>query len=78
MKVQDLIENLKILNPEAEILMSQDGEGNGFSFLDGIGTGLVSKSDLHRSNIDNYLTEDNAEPEDFENAVPIVCFWPMN
>ena len=39
MKVKELIELLSEMNPEHEVVLSKDGEGNGYSPLDGYSTG---------------------------------------
>ena len=36
MKVKDLIRELKLLDPEMEVILQKDSEGNGFSPLDGV------------------------------------------
>lgn len=35
MKVKDLIRELKLLDPELEVILQKDGEGNGYSPLEG-------------------------------------------
>lgn len=36
MKVKDLIRELKLLDPELEIILQKDSEGNGYSPLEGV------------------------------------------
>lgn len=40
MKVQDLIKKLQALDPEREIVMAKDAEGNDYTPLDGYWTGV--------------------------------------
>jgi len=69
MKVGKLVEALQKLNPEHEVIMSSDGEGNNFSPLD-------SFSKCHYEPLkpwcgEAYFDEDCEE----ENA---ICLWPIS
>lgn len=69
MKIKALIEKLSQLNPEHEIIMSSDGEGNSFSPLDSF-----SKCQYVPERTwcgEAYFGEDCEE----ENA---ICLWPIN
>ena len=41
MKVRELIEQLLVLDPEMEVIMQKDGEGNGYSPLAGLDPNAV-------------------------------------
>ena len=40
MKVSELIEELKKVDPDNEVIMSKDGEGNSYSPLSDLGSGI--------------------------------------
>ena len=75
MKVKELIKELSKINPELEVVMSSDGEGNSFSplydfymgayFPDSTWSGEFSYTDEN----DKYLS-----PEEIND----ICMWPVN
>jgi hypothetical protein len=88
MKVSELIEALKDLPPDLEVVMSKDAEGNGFSPLDGIDDDSVyiPESTYHgdvysitdvEDNPEDYGFEDD-EWEDVKKTRPCVVLWPTN
>jgi hypothetical protein len=70
MRVKNLIELLLKENPEAEVIMSRDSEGNSFGPLADTGTGF-------------YVAETTWSGELYEDApltdhVSAVVLWPTN
>lgn len=84
MKVKDLIAELQKLNPEAEIILSSDSEGNSFHKLDtnGIGTGKIRPRELAMYNIEEWYDDQHTDeesclrPGERDLMLPIVCLWP--
>lgn len=84
MKVKELIDQLQFLDPEAEVVIAKDSEGNGFGPLSEIEPGVyVAESTWSGFWCgDEYLgNPDYSQPED---QVPNVwagrgvCLWPVN
>ena len=72
MKVKNLIDILNQCNPEAEVVCSQDGEGNGYSCLDEVDSGI--NADLSRRwDVDmlNYHRDTEARY-----STPVVVLYP--
>jgi len=84
MKVRELIEELKKLPQDAEVIMSQDGEGNGHSPCYGIGQGTVPTEEVGNYHIESFYSDEHTddecclEPGERENFAKVVCLWPMN
>lgn len=80
MKVKELIEILKDVDPEREIYMSRDSEGNGYNSLWAYdtealydGDGSMYDSDWSAADVD--MDED--EWEEFKKTCKkVVCLWP--
>lgn len=76
MKVSELISHLQaIVDEDAEIVMSSDGEGNNFSPLDDISIGRYYP-------VSTWSGDFSDNPEDYKemgNSSQIaVAFWPTN
>lgn len=80
MKVKELLELLKDLDPETIVILAKDGEGNGFS-------PCADHSDQYRyeaeSTWSGELVSDPEEsdddgPERWDQAVPCIVLWPVN
>lgn len=84
MKVSELIEELKQLPQDAEVIMSQDAEGNGYSPWYGIGQGTVPKEEVGNYHIESFYNDEHTddecclEPDERKNFTKVVCLWPMN
>lgn len=73
MKVKELIEELAGLPQDAEVLLSRDSEGNGFSpWCGDHSIGCIHKEDVGRYSIDEFYTD--VLPE----MVKAIVLWPMN
>jgi len=82
MKVKELIESLKKLDPELEVILQRDPEGNGYSPLNDVdgedvffgqvdGGMVLSAQDLAEEIENGYLDEDDGTFE------PCVVLFPM-
>jgi len=69
MKVKTLIGILKEHNQEEEVVLSRDPEGNGFSTLEVIASGLYSDGDL-------YDIKDRDKEEVPKDAERVTVLWP--
>jgi len=65
MKVKDLIKELQQMNPESELIMQKDSEGNGYSPLSGADGNAVYIADSTWSG-EVYDTKWSAEDADME------------
>lgn len=82
MNVKTLIQRLSDVDPESDVLLSSDEEGNSFLELHFVDSGLVytfEDGDIRYGVSD--LTAENIEagfaPEDvIEDGVPCVILWP--
>lgn len=84
MKVKELIEKLQKCDPESLVVMSEDGEGNGFSPLsdvddshnyaaDSTWSGEIGLRELTPRLEDSGFTE-----EDLLDGEKCVVLWPVN
>jgi len=74
MKIKDLIELLNKEDPEMNIIMSKDGEGNDYSPLAGIGDGLYVADSTWSGTVYNLDEKDEAG----ENFEKVIVLWPTN
>ena len=70
MKIKDLIKDLIDLDPDLDIVISKDSEGNQFSPFDEFTIGQYEAESSWSGDFD-----DSADCEINPNA---VCFWPIN
>ena len=85
MTVNELIKQLRNIEPSTEIVMSKDAEGNDFSpladvcfYYTYIPTSTWS-GDIINLNLSNEELEINDEQrKDFENEKKVVTLWPTN
>lgn len=84
MKVCDLIEELKQLDPDMEVVMSSDAEGNSYSPLSGYGVGYYVKENSWSG---EWWDEDDLSPLDFDeekdyydivNQDKAIALFPVN
>ena len=70
MKVCDLMEALALADPEAEVILQKDGEGNGYSPLEGFATTCIYRPESTGSGsiVDTLWTSSEAcmHPEEWE------------
>ena len=84
MTVEELIEHLEKQDPGRIVVMSKDGEGNGFSPLDRFSTHAYEAETTWSGEIGlERLTDDlksaGYEEEDvLENGEPALVLWPVN
>jgi hypothetical protein len=82
MKVKELIENLSKFDPEAEVILQKDSEGNGYSPLAGADDDAVYLEENSWSGIVFTLSsghlEADMEKEEFEVLPKCVVLWPTN
>jgi hypothetical protein len=81
MKVKELIELLVGINPEMEIVMSADSEGNSYSPLRVVDTDSNNYDSDEREIGLRSLTPDlekqgYSEEDVMENGEPVVVLWP--
>jgi hypothetical protein len=87
MKVKELLEKLQSINPEYEVVLARDEEGNGFSVFSGdIGYHAIVEKGPHIENI--YLIELTPELEeegydeedvgdlDHPDRQNVIILWP--
>lgn len=72
MKVSKLISILSRFEPDAEIVLSSDSEGNGFAPVDEVSQGLYSPSG--RGDVYNL----NEETEAGEDAINAIVLYPLD
>lgn len=74
MRVYELIEILKTLDPNLEVVQSKDAEGNRFYPLDEVTRGHVTQD------CDEFITDYSIDTDpDYpleENPINAVCLWP--
>lgn len=84
MTVDELIEILKGMPGSHKVVMSKDGEGNGFSPLAVAEESMYEAETTYGGEIyltdyqiehDPMATEEDRAPED---AIPVVVLWPVN
>lgn len=85
MKVGYLIEQLKLLDPEAIVVMSKDGEGNSFSPLSDIADEMVYREESswegeigYEKLTDELVDAGYGEEDIIEDGVPCIVMWPVN
>lgn len=84
MKVKQLIAELKKLPQDAEVIMSRDAEGNGFSPLDGFDIGTIHPDEVGQHRIDAFFSNSHTdeacglEKGERETFVKAICIWPVN
>jgi hypothetical protein len=85
MKVKDLIKELQNMNPEMEVIMQSDSEGNGYSPLAGADPGAIYVADSTWSGTayhadstadDNCLEED--EWKELQAGPRALILYPVN
>ena len=78
MKVKELIKELSLLDPELNVMLQKDPEGNGYSSLEGaekaVYDGFESVYNLENTADDNCLEED--EWENLKKNNLVVVLWP--
>ena len=85
MKVKELIKELEKLNPEMDVILQKDAEGNGFSLLSGVDDQCiyVEETGWWGEVYDLSWSADNAgmEPEDWEafkkKHTQVVVLYPL-
>jgi hypothetical protein len=78
MKVKDLIETLKNIDPEKEIVMSKDSEGNSFSPLADWCHGYYVPSTKWSGDLYNSKEEAVGDGIADDKALECVALWPTN
>ena len=72
MKVKDLIGMLEKFNPNYQVILQKDSEGNGYSPVAGA-------EDAHYVAEASYYGEVYSDEDDIpDNAKPCVVIWPVN
>lgn len=69
MKIKDLIHSLSSLNPELEVILQKDSEGNGYSPLDGYACGTYAANN-------DWSGEFSEEEQD--DSIHAVVLYPIN
>jgi len=70
MNVKQLIDELSVLNPNLEVVVAEDEEGNGFEFL---GDVIISKFD--KSGMET-VHPDDVDEWDQDELITVVVLWP--
>jgi len=78
MKVEDLIETLERLDPELEVVLSSDSEGNSFSPCSEYGIGFYVADSAYYGSFYNDQEELDEENKSTSDAVQAVVLWPTN
>jgi hypothetical protein len=77
MTIKDLLAALKGLPGDMQIVLSKDGEGNSFSPLEDIATGIYTANSTWSGDFTTWA-DDAGEEEIPEADCNAVCFWPTN
>ena len=75
MTIKELIEKLKELPQDHQVVMSEDAEGNNYSPLDRHSVGLYIADSTWSG---DYLSVEDAQESGYDNAEGAVCLWPVN
>jgi hypothetical protein len=86
MKVKDLISKLQAQDPEREVILSKDGEGNEFSPLCDVSTAAYSADTtwagsigLEPGDLTNRLRDQGYSEDDIAvDGTPALVLWPAN
>ena len=81
MKIKELIDILESYDPETEVVMASDSEGNDYSPVDGFSEGLyVADSTWSGQMYDEEEFAEYVEDEEFdkEDGVKAICLFPVN
>jgi len=85
MKVKDLIRELQLMDPEMEVIMQGDAEGNNYSPLEGVDENCVyiAETTWHGDVYSTTWTPDEADmdPEDWAEILAkprCVVLYPVN
>jgi len=83
MKVKELIEQLKKIDPEREVVLSADGEGNSYSPLEDIWEKnccfVEEDRETHFEELTEELKKDGYSEEDIydgDKSVPAIVLYP--
>ncbi len=77
MKVKELIEILKRVNPDLDVVMSKDAEGNFVSPFDDSCTGWYEPENTWSGEFNMHSDED-CEIRLTEKECNALCLWPVN
>ncbi|MEE9446225.1 MAG: hypothetical protein V3V19_11240 [Cocleimonas sp.] len=72
MKIKELIEKLKSCDPEEEVILAKDNEGNGYSPLSNISHDIYRPESTWSGELVEY--ERNRKDGDID----VVTLWPVN
>jgi len=83
MKVQELINQLKTVDPDCEVIMSSDSEGNNYSPLSSFWQGTYVPRSTCRGDVYYSSTECDVDPEDVripgeDGAVSAIILSPIS
>jgi hypothetical protein len=79
MKVKELLELLNDVDPEAEVVLSSDGEGNSFSPCADYSPQYRYEADsTWNGELVSAEDPDEFDEERWNEAVPCVVLWPTN
>lgn len=76
MRVHELIEELKTVDPERLVVMSRDEEGNAYCPVIEISTGAYNRGDYGLDELTDELIEQGYCSEDVLDGTPCICLWP--
>jgi hypothetical protein len=82
MKVKKLIAFLKNYNPDLEVILSRDEEGNGFNLLQNLEDNIVYDKEEHAiylSELTDKLKAQGYSEDDLytgKHGVPAIVLWP--
>lgn len=74
--VAALIERLQKLPPDAVVVQSQDGEGNGFSPVADLALGVYAEETTWSGEFSDH--DDDMQDLSANGGVQSVCIWPTN
>lgn len=78
MKVRELIEQLKSYDPENEVVMSRDAEGNGYSPLYQLDSCTYVPDTTYSGELWYAEVHEDDPPEQPDGAISAVALWPTN
>jgi hypothetical protein len=76
LKVKELIECLQGLDPELEVYVARDAEGNGFNFCNGAWEYFTTSTRPGAYFIDDVLAEEDVAEYEADDIRKVVVIWP--
>jgi hypothetical protein len=78
MKVRDLIKEFELLDPDLDVYIAADSEGNMFNKFSDIGEGYIEvlEHNKYMSRVDCLYNEEDLKEYDIEDFRKVIVLWP--